>query len=191
MIARILDSEPIILIGPLKVGKTTIGKLLAKRLSCSYVSLDNLERSYTETVGFDGDIAATIQAHQGDLAWYTYRRQFFDEAVVQFLAEHNSGVLELGGGHPILPNEEKQSRVNRALEPFGKVILLLPTSDIQESLHILKSRQKAEYLNPDLNEEFLKDNRFLELAKFTFYTEGKSPDETCDDIISRLRLPSL
>ena len=55
-------------------------------------------------------MAAALQTEQGDLAWYTYRRSFFDAVVVQFLAEHAHGILELGGGHPILPDDEKQSR---------------------------------------------------------------------------------
>ena len=40
-------NEPIILIGPLKAGKTTIGTRLAARLDCSFVSLDRLEKQYT------------------------------------------------------------------------------------------------------------------------------------------------
>jgi shikimate kinase len=60
-------NEPIILIGPMKVGKTMISKLLAERLNCSFASLDRLERTYTQANGFDPHLAALIQAQHG--AW--------------------------------------------------------------------------------------------------------------------------
>ena len=133
-------------------------------------------------------MAADLQTEQGDLAWYTYRRSFFDEVVVQFLSEHRHGVLELGGGHPILPDEEKQIRVNKALAPYRNVVLLMPKEDVQASITILKQRQKPEHLNPDLNELFLQDRRFLDMAKFVVYTQGKSANETCSEIIGFLEL---
>ena len=180
------DNEPIILIGPMKAGKTTVGQLLAAWLHCSFSSLDRVERHYTEAFGFDAHLADTIQHTQGDWAWYSYRRQFFAEAVVQFLAEHASGVLELGGGHPILANEVHQARVDRALAPFQHVVLLLPTPDIEASLRILKGRQKPAHLNPDWNEAFLHDQRFFRLAKHVIYTEGQTPEATCHEILARL-----
>jgi len=178
-------AEPIVLIGPMKAGKTTIGKLLAERLSCSFVSLDRLEQTYTQANGFDEETAAELRRMAGGWARYSYRRQFFAEAIVQFLAEHDSGVLELGGGHPILPDAEQQTRVAHALAPLRYVVLLLPSMDRLESLSVLKSRQKPEHLlESDWNEEFLKDDRFVRLAKHIIYTAGKSPEETCEEIIT-------
>ena len=180
------DNEPIILIGPMKAGKTTVGRLLAAWLHRSFSSLDRVERHYTEAFGFDAHLADTIQRTQGDWAWYSYRRQFFAEAVVQFLAEHASGVLELGGGHPILANEIHQARVDHALAPFQHVVLLLPTPDIEASLRILKARQKPAHLNPDWNEAFLHDDRYFRLAKHVIYTEGQTPEATCQEILARM-----
>jgi len=37
------------------------------------------------------------------------------------------------------------------------------------------------------NEYFVKHPSNYELAKFTVYTKGKTPDETCDEIIRMLR----
>ena len=161
MTQTVANQEPIILIGPMKAGKTTVGTRLAAQLECSFASLDRLERYYAEALGFDALLADTIQAAQGDWAWYTYRRQFFAEAVVRFLADHASGVLELGGGHPILADEAQQTRVDRALAPFRHVVLLLPTPDIDASLGILKGRQKPTYRDDDWNEKFLQDDRYF------------------------------
>src|SRR6266436_1856169 len=122
MAQQTAKNDPIILIGPMKAGKTTVGSLLAERLHCPFISLDCLERHYTEALGFDARLAYTLQATQGEWAGYSYRRQFFAEAVRQFLAEHASGVLELGGGHPILADETQQLCVERALAPFRHVV---------------------------------------------------------------------
>jgi len=45
---------------------------------------------------------------------------FDDAAVVGFLADYTDGVLELGGGHPIIPDRDKQERVNEAVRPYNR-----------------------------------------------------------------------
>ena len=179
-------SDAVILIGPMKSGKTTVGKLLADRLDCTFTSLDLLEHDYAIEVGFDDDIASVLQAEQGGLARYMYRRQFFSDVVVHFLREHREGVLELGGGHPIAPDDAGQVKINQALQSFRNVVLLLPSADIQESLAILKQRQKPEYREPDLNELFLSGNCYFDLASIVIYSQGKSASETCDEILRAL-----
>lgn len=79
--------EPIILIGPVFAGKSTVGKLLAEGWGRPFVSLDRLERGYVRSAGYDEEVAAAIREAEGLFAGYRYRRQFFDTAVTQFLAE--------------------------------------------------------------------------------------------------------
>jgi len=55
MTQTVANQEPIILIGPMKAGKTTVGTRLTARLDCLFISLDRLERRYTEasaSIGF-------------------------------------------------------------------------------------------------------------------------------------------
>lgn len=178
------NQELIILIGPVFAGKSTVGKLLAEKLGWPFVSLDGLERGYIRSAGYDEAMAAAIREAEGPFAGYSYRRQFFDTAVIQFLAEYRTGVLELGGGHPIVPDPVKQERIHQALAPFARVILLLPFPNRQASIQALRPYQKSEYLNPDLNEILLADDCFQRLAKYTFYTSGKTPAETCREILT-------
>lgn len=131
---RVAAPNQIILIGPIRTGKTTVGQLLAASLSCPFTSLDEFEQAYTRPVGYDPAIAKDLLSTQGLLRYYAYRRSFFDEAVVRFLANHTEGVLELGGGHPIVPDPEKQARITAALHPYNRVILVLPTPDLHESV---------------------------------------------------------
>ncbi len=89
-----MNDEPIILIGPLYAGKTTVGKLLAEGLGRPFVLPDRTERPY----------------------------------------------------------------------------------------------QKPEYLNPDLNEILSADDHFNRLVKHTFYTNSKTPAQTCQEILAALNL---
>ena len=179
-------TQPVILIGPMKAGKTTCGRLLAVKLDLPFVSLDRLEKEYAREVGFLDEEAQRIFDAAGPQAWYAYRRQFFDEVVIRFLAEHPRGVLELGGGHPILPDAQKQARVDRALAVYRHVFLIMPTQDVAQSIALLKTRQKPERLNPDLNELFLADERFFRLARQVFITDGKTPQALVDEMLARL-----
>ena len=178
------ENGPIVLIGPMKAGKSTVGKLLAERLDLPFVSLDDVERKYAQEAGRDPQVERDIWTERGVAAWYAYRREFFDEAVVRFLAEHSRGVLELGGGHAILPDERRQARVNEVLARCATVVLLLPKPDLQESLAILKTRQGPDRRDIDFNEMFLEDRRYFQMAKFVIHTDGLSPEETCARILA-------
>jgi shikimate kinase len=180
------DSLPIILIGPMKAGKTTVGRLLAEQLGCPFCSLDVYENRYAREVGFRERLAEQIQAEQGVYAWYEYRRKYFDHVVIRFLQDQRTGVLELGGGHPILPTPEQQLRVNRALAMIDHVFLLIPDPDLNRSRYICWERQRPERRDPDLNELLLSDRRFFELAKHVIYTHGNSPNESCEEILAIL-----
>lgn len=70
------------MIGLLFAGKTTVGMLLAEAVGWPFVSLDRLERDYTKLAGYDEAVATTIREAEGPFAGYSYRRQFFDTAVV-------------------------------------------------------------------------------------------------------------
>ena len=38
-------------------------------------------------------------------------------------------------------------------------------------------------LKPNINEHFLKHHSNYDLAKFIVYTKGKTPEETCEEIL--------
>ncbi len=181
-------SERVVLIGPMKAGKTTVGRLVAERLVLPFVSLDELERDYVMAAGFDEQRAAFIREREGDWAWYGYRRRFFMAAVERFLAEHTTGVLELGRGHPIVPDAEDQARIVRALEAARPVVLLLPARDRAECLRVLRARQRPEHLaQGDWNEDFLADDRYERLATHVVLTEGRSAETVAEVVVAVVR----
>ena len=175
--------DTIILLGPIGVGKTTVGKILARWLDCTFTSLDDLEESYTQVLGYDHSHAMKVASTEGGFPYYAYRRSFFEEAVCRFLNEYQSGVIELGGGHPILPPGANQQRIHDSLSPFKHIFLLMPTSDVIESIRFLRDRQGLDEEADDFNELFFQQNTFFELAKKIVYTQNKSPKEVAQEIL--------
>jgi shikimate kinase len=177
--------EPIILIGPIGAGKTTVGKLLAQKLSLPFYSLDEEAPRYTVPLGYSDDHYDLLKKQKGPFAAYDYAREFFDEAVLQFLAAHDQGIFDFGGGHPVVPDIKKQERIVNALKPYSHIFFLMPTSDIEESLSILRKRNELSEDEADFNTLYFKDKTYWEIAKFIIYTEGKSPEQTCEEILEK------
>jgi 3-oxoadipate enol-lactonase len=188
----------IILIGPAGVGKTTQGALLAQRLALPSICLDEIAEEYYEACGFGHDAIRQMIKDQGFLATYRQHGVGMAYASERMLAEYPSGVLDFGAGHSHFQDDELFARVRRALAPCKNVVLLLPARDLDRSAQILRARSKAERGwdwsagGYDFIEHWVKDHCNHELATVTVYTEGKSPGETCDEIVKALcRLNSL
>lgn len=187
-ICELVCMESIIFIGPIGAGKSTISKMVADKLSLPSFSLDE-EEHLGAKVGYDVERYKRMQEEQGLLPAYEYRRGFYDRLVPLFLASHDRGVLDLGGGHPIVPDPKKQEAIKEALAPYERIFLLMPTSDPETAIKILRERNKLEADEPDLNELYFQNgNRtFWELAKHVLYTEGKTPEETCEEVLRHMK----
>jgi len=185
-------AQDIILIGPVRTGKSTIGKLLSERLGLPQVSLDDLRWKYYQEIGYDPDLAKRIRQTGGFIALVFYWKLFDAYALERVLADHQECVFDFGAGHSVYESKEFFERVKRALAPYPNVILLLPSSDVDESIRILNDRTKdlpgAFGQGFNWHEYFLKQGSNYELAKHIVYTQGKTPKETCDEIIRLLEI---
>lgn len=187
----------IILIGPMCAGKSTIAKLLAERLGIKRVELDSLRDGYYDEIGYDKELASKIaNGEEGMMGLIRYWKPFEAHAVERALSKYENCVMDFGAGHSVYENEELFTRVQNALAPFDNVILLLPSSDLDESVEILNTRfsqlleREVGKVDPkllELNEHFVKHPSNQRLAKVTIYTEGKSPQETCDEILEKIK----
>lgn len=178
---------PVVLIGPVNAGKSTIAVLLAQRLHVSCASLDELCWSYFEQAGYDEAVARRHFERGGQAGALEYVGYFYPGAVERIVTEHPQSVIELGAGHTVYDDSAQFARVKRVLAPYPNVVLLLPSPDPGESIQILSARES----NPhpeivEMNEHFVRHHSNHDLARITVYTKGKSPDETCEDIVSQL-----
>jgi adenylate kinase family enzyme len=179
--------DDIVLIGPVRAGKSTLGKLLAGKLGLPQVSLDNLRYDYYKEIGFDENHARDIRKNGGFLAMMYYRELFAAHAVERMLSDHEHCVFDFGAG--IYESDEMFARVHKALACYPNVVLLLPSPNTEETLRILIERDpnSPADLTFDINAHFLQHHTYYDLAKFTIYTQGKSPEESCHEILARLR----
>jgi len=177
----------IILIGPVRTGKSTIAQLLSVKLGIERVSLDDLRWQYYREIGYRDELAQYIRHTGGFVALVFYWNQYDAYAVERVLADYQDNVIDFGAGHSVYESEEFSTRVRAALAPYQNVIHILPSANLDESIEILNERTKdlvGSYGQGfNWNEYFVRHPSNYELAKFTVYTKGKTPDETCDEII--------
>lgn len=178
-------NSDIILIGPVRTGKSTLGKLLSEKLARPQISLDDLRWKYYREIGYDDTLAKTIRHQGGFLALVLYWQLFDAHAVERVLAEHCNCIFDFGAGAGASESQENMARVRLALAPYPNVILILPSPDTDETLQILKARDvhPPADLNFDFNRHFLERGFYQRLAKHTVFTRGKLPEETRDEIL--------
>jgi adenylate kinase family enzyme len=178
----------IILIGPARTGKSTLAQLLADKLNQPRVELDEVRWTYYREIGYDDALAREIRQKGGFVALVFYWKQFDAYAVERVLSEHHRCVMDFGAGHSVYESTELFRRVRTALAPYNNVVLILPSPDVEESIRILNERTKdlvgAFGQGFNWNEYFVRDHSNYDLAKFIVYTQGKTAEETRDEILN-------
>jgi shikimate kinase len=179
----------IILIGPVRTGKSTLGKLLAQKLKLPQCSMDELRWKYYQEINYDQEFAQQLRKKEGFLGIYQYWKPFEAYAVERLLFENSNCVIDFGAGHSVYEDEQLFQQVQKVLEPYNNVVLILPSPDLEESIQILNQRTGGFISNNfNFHEHCVKHHSNHDLAKFTVYTKGKLPEETRDDILNLVKL---
>lgn len=177
--------DDIILIGPVGAGKSTLGKLVAEAKQWPNVSMDAIRDSYYIEIGYDEDNAKRMLVESGFLTLYRYWKPFEAYAVERLLSEHSECVIDFGAGHSVFEDDALFARVQKALEPYRNVVLLLPSADFDESVRILKERRGEIVDNGfDFAEHFVRHHSNHDLAKLVVYTKDKTPEQSRDEILA-------
>src|SRR3954453_3382277 len=130
----------VVLIGPMGVGKSTQGKLLAEALGLPQCSVDKPRWDFYAEIGFDDKKQREIGEKEGFEGIYRYWKPFEAHAVERLLADHHDCVIDFGAGHSVFETGALFERVRKALEPYPNVVLLLPSPDPEESISVLHTR---------------------------------------------------
>ncbi|MGW0375264.1 shikimate kinase [Streptomyces coeruleorubidus] len=155
-------SPLIVLVGPMGVGKSTVGQLLAERLGTGYRDTDD------DIVAAQGRTIAEIFVEEGESAFRAIEKQAVHEA----LAGHD-GVLALGGGAVLDPDI-------RALLAGQRVVYL--SMDVEEAVKRtgLNAARPLLAINPRKQwRELMEARRHLyeEVATAVVATDGRTPEE--------------
>ncbi|MER8224472.1 shikimate kinase [Streptomyces sp. NPDC094143] len=163
----------VVLVGPMGVGKSTVGQLLAERLGVSYRDTDD------DIVAAQGRTVAEIFVDEGEAAFRAVEKA----AVHKALAEHD-GVLALGGG-AILDAD------TRALLAGQRVAYL--SMDVEEAVKRtgLNAARPLLAVNPRKQwRELMEARRHLyeEVATVVVATDGRTPEEVTQVALDALEL---
>lgn len=163
----------IVLVGPMGVGKSTVGQLLAERLGVGYRDTDE------DIVTGQGRTVADIFVDEGEAAFRALERQTVHRA----LAEHD-GVLALGGG-AILDAD------TRGLLAAQRVVYL--SMDVEEAVKRtgLNAARPLLAVNPRRQwRELMEARRHLyeEVATVVVATDGRTPEEVTRAALDALEL---
>ncbi|KJK37639.1 shikimate kinase [Streptomyces variegatus] len=163
----------VVLVGPMGVGKSTVGQLLAERLGVSYRDTDD------DIVAEQGRTIAEIFVDEGEAAF----RAIEKAAVRRALVEHD-GVLALGGG-AILDAD------TRALLAGQRVAYL--SMDVEEAVKRtgLNAARPLLAVNPRKQwRELMEARRHLyeETATAVVATDGRTPEEVTEAALDALEL---
>ncbi|MFF5362184.1 shikimate kinase [Streptomyces scabiei] len=163
----------IVLVGPMGVGKSTVGRLLAERLGVAYRDTDD------DIVAEQGREIAEIFVDEGEAAFRTIEK----EAVRAALAGHD-GVLALGGG-AVLDAD------TRALLAGRRVVYL--SMDVEEAVKRtgLNAARPLLAVNPRKQWRELMDARrslYEEVATAVVATDGRTPEEVTRAALDALEL---
>ncbi|MFJ2910827.1 shikimate kinase [Streptomyces sp. NPDC087228] len=164
----------IVLVGPMGVGKSTVGELLADRLGTTYRDTD------ADVVGAAGKPIPEIFYDEGEEHFRELERQAVHTAV----AEH-TGVLSLGGGAVL-------DATTRALLADRPVVYL--SMDVEEAVKRvgLNTARPLLAVNPRRQWRELMDARrhlYTEVARVTVATDERTPEEVAQAVLDALELP--
>ena len=182
----------IIIIGPVGAGKSTQGKLIAKALNKQSVSLDGVAEDYYKANGFGSSQFEKAKNEKGFLTAYRLWWPTLAYAAKQVVKDYPGCVIDFGAGHSHYEDELLYKGVKEALADCQNVVLLLPTEDLDRSVSLLKAKsiEKRDmdwvFNDYDFFEHWVKDDCNHDLATVTVFTDGKTPEQTCEEILKAI-----
>lgn len=187
---------PIVIIGPMAVGKSSVAEILSKKLSLPRCAVDTIRTSYYEKAGLDLEIEEKLRTGEDFWKYVAFIRSYEIDAVEKILRDENfkHSIIDFGAGHTFYEDPEFIFRAKEAFAGIENVILLLPTENMEESMGVLNKRLEEDETDEkklashiSVNERFIKNHLNQDLAKITVYIKDKTIEQVANEIISKLK----
>ena len=157
------ESKRIVLIGPMGVGKTTIGRILAKQLDFDFIDTDQrLEKITGASISWIFDI-------EGEAG---FRKR--EQQLIQELTGITEAVIATGGG-AILLSENRFNLKNNGIVIYlkGKVETLYERTRLDNNRPLLEAANPRETIEKILRE---REHLYVETADFEIEIDGRSAE---------------
>jgi len=171
---RLSKNRNLFLVGPMAVGKTTVGRLLARELNLEFVDSDQeIEKKAGAEIAWIFDV-------EGEEKFRDRESAVIDELTGR------DGILLATGGSSVLRPENR-----RCIQSRG-IVVYLDTSVETQIRRTAKDRKRPLLQTPDRREVLaaLKDARdplYRELADFRVYVGDSNSRKTVASIIRHLK----
>lgn len=175
--------------GPRSVGKTTISRIVAKKLRLKFYSSDEIgEKAFRKQGGLDKAIKS------GEIGRFIKSSAY---GLIRKVYEKDNFVFDLSGGSVSSKKYKEASRKVRKIAGKKSIIIgLLPSKNTKKSIKFLFEREKRrkhfkEISKVELYKKIKEDYNkfpilFEKFCDFIVYVEGKSPDRLAQEIIEKI-----
>lgn len=183
--------KEIILLGPVAAGKTTTARLISERLKIPVISLDDLRFDYYKEIGYDHGHMKMLHEKAGIMAIFQYGKIFDAYSIERVLEDHHNCIFDFGGANVVSGYNFDLSRIKKALEPYENIVFLVPSRDIEETLAFIYKRREIKAADRELIEYLVRHHANYEIAKHIVFVKDKTPEEVCDEVLSKCKQTQL
>lgn len=187
---------PIILIGPVSAGKSSIAESLSQKLHVPETPLDYIAGYYYVRQGVDLIALAKILNEKTVIEYVDFMREYELNAALAVCEDFSQSIISFGAGHAYYT---KQDQIDRLLSLKGKtpnIFLILPSEDNNESEKILADRidnnrknvpEEKRSARNKMNHLFIESTSMKQLTHHVVYMNGRSIEEASQEIITLLK----
>lgn len=167
------NNNPIVLVGPMGAGKTTIGRRLAKLLGRSFLDSDH------EIEACTGVEIAYIFEKEGEQGFREREREVIDQLT------QRAGIVLATGGGAVVNADNRQNLKARGYVVYLKTTVNQQLERTKNSTHrpLLQTENPRQKLTELLE---IRDPFYQEVADLVIDTSGKNSNALCREIVATL-----
>lgn len=180
---------PIVFIGPVCAGKSTLARALSIELGVRYVPLDAIRFYYFLQSGFS---FIEMMDKPDSKAVVRYWKPFELEAVERVVSDFSDSVLDFGAGQAHYTDPERITRLESILEPIPNVLHVVPSLDADRAEQICIERDKHRSSTgwdstwEEFTRAMVRSECFRCVAKHTIVTGDRTPQQSLEDVLAAL-----